>query len=131
MKGKKRLYFNYKRTVFICIMVIMLVPTIILGMFSYKTYTSGVSDKIHASTKAMVSQVKSKIDTALDSIRRSYLYETSRDELSWLINSDISYSDYSHLKKASDILSGSNYYLSYISGYTFINFDTGWVLSNR
>lgn len=131
MKGKKRLYFNYKRTVFICIMVIMLVPTIILGMFSYKTYTSGVSDKIHTSTKAMVSQVKSKIDTALDSIRRSYLYETSRDELSWLINSDISYSDYSHLKKASDILSGSNYYLSYISGYTFINFDTGWVLSNR
>lgn len=131
MKERKQLYFNYKRTVFICIMLIMLIPTTILGMFSYKTYTSGVSDKIHASTRAMVSQVKSKIDTALDNIRRSYLYETSRDELSWLINSDISYSDYSYLEEATDILSGSNYYLSYISGYTFINFDTGWVLSNR
>lgn len=130
-KSKGLLHLNYKGTVFICMMIIMLIPTIILGVFSYHTYTSGVSDKVYSSTKSTVSQVKSKIDTALDNIRRSYVYETGRDELKWLINSEISYSDYSYLKRATDILAGTNYYLSYISGYTFINFDTQWVLSNR
>ncbi len=128
---KKNWGLNYKSTIFIYIMIIISIPVIVLGIVSYRTYVNGVSDKVEVSTEATVSQVKSRVDTALSNIRSSYVNEIDQDELKWLINADIWYSNYTKLERASKILGGPSYYLSYISGYTFINFDTQWVLSNR
>ena len=130
MKVKKR-RLNYKNTIFVYIMILSFIPIIVLGIVSYLTYMNGVSEKISAQTELAVSQAKNRVDTALYNIRSYYIKEISEEELEWLIRTDIWYSDYSKLDKAAKIMAGPGYYLSYISGYSFLNFDTEWVLSNR
>ncbi|HCR40808.1 MAG TPA: hypothetical protein DIW41_07885, partial [Lachnospiraceae bacterium] len=123
MKVKKR-RLNYKNTIFVYIMILSFIPIIVLGIVSYLTYMNGVSEKISAQTELAVSQAKNRVDTALYNIRSYYIKEISEEELEWLIRTDIWYSDYSKLDKAAKIMAGPGYYLSYISGYSFLNFDT-------
>ncbi len=112
-------------------MIVSFIPILVLGFVSYHTFVDVVSERIAVQTESTVSQVKNRVDTALYNIRSYYINEVGEEELEWLINTDIWYSDYSRLNKAANILAGPSYYLTYISGYSFINFDTQWVLSNR
>ncbi len=126
---KRRL--NYKSTIYAYIMIVSFIPILVLGAVSYRTFIDAISDRIAVQTESTISQVKDRVDTALYNIRSYYINELDEDELEWLINTDIWYSDYSKLYKATNIMAGPSYYLTYISGYTFINFNTQWVLSNR
>lgn len=127
----KLLNLNYKKSIFCYILAISLIPMFLLGMYSYRTYINGLSTNIKVSTNATANQLKSRVDNILMNIRKSYMEKVEEDKVKWLLNNDIWYSDYTDLVEAGNILSGPTYYSEYIDGYTFINFDTNWVLSNR
>lgn len=122
---------TYKKSIIFYLSIIAFFPILILGYYSYYTYVGKITEKIEISTEAATNQTKNRIDALLLNIRKSYMETVEEDEVSWLLNHDIDYSDYSYLLKATDALQGDNYLMDYISGYTVINFNTGWVLSNR
>lgn len=122
---------NYKNRVLWYLLVIVFAPIIILGLFSYRTYVTEVTRNVNLSTQATANQVKNQVDSVLINIKKSYLEVEETEEIKWLLNTFISYSDYTELVKAIDVLDGSTYLSEYIDGFTFINFNTGWILSNR
>ncbi len=122
---------NFRNRLFLYILTAVFVPVIILGIYSYNTYRSEVTKKLNTSALATAGQVKSRVDGVLLNIRKNYIESINCDEIDWLLNSPISYSEYSQLVGAIDVLDGSTYLSEYISGYSFVNFKTGWVLSNR
>jgi YesN/AraC family two-component response regulator len=126
-----RLNINYKYRIFCSIVLITLIPIIFLGFYSYRTYVTELSDKIQSSSSASVNQVKNRVDTLLFNIRKNYIEAVEEEEIKWLLEDEIWYSDYTKLVKAGKTLWGPTYYTEYIEGYTFINFSTEWVLSNR
>lgn len=126
-----RLNINYKYRIFCSILLITLIPIIFLGFYSYRTYVTELSDKIQSSTTASVNQVKNRVDTLLINIRKNYIEAVEEEEIKWLLEEEIWYSNYSSLVKAGKTLWGPTYYTEYIEGYSFINFHTEWVLSNR
>ncbi|BCJ96200.1 putative HTH-type transcriptional regulator YtdP [Anaerocolumna cellulosilytica] len=126
-----RLNINYKYRIFCSIVIITLIPIIFLGFYSYHTYVTELADKIQSSSSASVNQVKNRVDTLLFNIRKNYIEAVEEEEIKWLLEDEIWYSDYTKLVKAGKTLWGPTYYTEYIEGYTFINFHTEWVLSNR
>lgn len=131
MMNLKKLNLNYKSRIFCYILVITFIPIITLGVYSYRTYITEVMNKINVSNTTTVSQVKNRVDNVLINIRKSYIEAVEGDIVKWLLEEDIKYSDYSELVRAGKKLSGPDYYSEYIEGYTFINYRTEWVLSNR
>lgn len=122
---------NYKNRILWYLLIIVFSPVIILGIYSYQTYVTEVTKNVNLSTEATVNQVKSRTDGVLLNIKKDYLENAESDEVQWLLNTYIDYSDYSELVKASNVLDGSTYLSEYIDGFTFVNFQTGWVLCNR
>ncbi|PXV96173.1 AraC family transcriptional regulator [Lachnotalea glycerini] len=122
---------QYKNRILWYLLVVVFAPIIILGIFSYSTYVTEVTKNVNLSTEATANQIKNRTDSVLINIKKDYLENEESDEIQWLLNTDIKYSDYSELVNATDVLDGSTYLSEYIDGYTFINFHTGWVLSNR
>jgi AraC-like DNA-binding protein len=123
--------FDYKNRILWYLLVVVFAPIMILGLFSYHTYVTEVTRNVNLSTKATANQIKNRTDSVLINIKKSYLEVEETEEIKWLLNTFLSYSDYSELVKAIDELDGSTYLSEYIDGFTFINFNTGWVLSNR
>ncbi|WP_099467619.1 helix-turn-helix domain-containing protein [Konateibacter massiliensis] len=123
--------FNYKNRILWYLLVVVFTPIIVLGVFSYNTYVTEVTRNVNLSTEATANQVKERMDSVLISIKKSYLEAEETDEIRWLLNTFIDYSDYSELVAAIDVLDGSTWLSEYIEGFSFINFQTGWVLSNR
>lgn len=128
---QNKLQLNYKKSLFCYILAISLIPIFLLGMYSYKTYVNGLTTNVKVSTNATVNQVKGKVDNILSNIRKSYIEIADDNTVNWLLNSEIKYSDYTYLVEAGNSLSGPTYYSEYIDGFTFINYKTGWVYSNR
>ena len=123
--------FTYRTSIVIYLFMIAFFPMITLGYYSYHTYVQQVTQKINMSTKLAATQIKGRVDSILVSVRKNYMEAVEEEAINWMLNHDISYSDYSYLIKASSVLQGNKYLMDYISGYTIINFDTEWVLSNR
>ena len=76
-------------------------------------------------------QTSRELDEKLLNIRNYYLQIMEDDEIIWALENEISYSDYSHISSIMELLSGNGIVSDYISGYSFINMDTGWVISNK
>lgn len=122
---------RYKWKVFFCILISTAIPILILGLYSYHTYRSGMDNEVNSSVESSLQQLTLRMDSTMNYIRKYYIEMSEKEEIKWLMNTDINYSDYSLLVKAQDTLSGPVNLSEYINGYTFVNWDTGWVLSNR
>jgi len=127
---KKLTKVPYKYRIFIYLIVLTFVPLLILGGYSYYTYLKETTQKIDLSMKTVVEQLNSRVDTTLGNVKRYYTAEVIDDKIGWLLDADLDYSNYSYIKAGISALSGESMVSDYVSGYTFINFQNGWVLSN-
>lgn len=128
---KKYGHIRFKHRIFIYLLVTMTIPVIALGAFSFKTYTESVTNEVHSSVEASLNQFKLRMDTTINYIKKYYIETTASYEVAWLLKKDIQNKDYSMLVDAQNLLSCSDYLSQYISGYTFVNYSTEKVLSNR
>ncbi|NLZ80672.1 MAG: helix-turn-helix transcriptional regulator [Clostridiales bacterium] len=121
---------KYKKQILWYLLIASILPVLVLGVYSYYTYISGITKRVNVSTEASLRQVQISVDNIEESIRKNYLEIVESDEIKWLVDTDIRYSDYSELKQATGKITGPVYLSEYISQYTFINLETDWVLSN-
>ncbi len=124
-------HISYRSKVFIFLMVSAIIPIILLGGYSYNTYRSGIDKEVNLTIESTAKQLKIRMDATINNIRKYYLESARTEEIQWLMNEEIWYSDYSKLIKAQDKLKSTYYLSDYITGYAFISYKTGWVLSNR
>ncbi len=121
---------KYRKQILWYLLIASILPVLVLGVYSYYTYISGITNRVNESTEASLRQVQISVDNVEESIRKNYLEIVESNEIKWLVDTDIRYSDYAELKEATSKITGPVYLSEYISQYTFVNLETDWVLSN-
>lgn len=129
MSGKI-LKSKYRKQISWYLLIASILPVLVLGVYSYFAYVSGLTSRVNVATNASLHQVQVSVDNIEESIRKNYLEIVESDEVKWLVENDIRYKDYQELKEATNKISGPIYLSEYISQYTFVNMETNWVLSN-
>lgn len=122
--------FQYKYRIFFYLIFLTFIPLTILGGYSYYSYLKESALRIYTSMEAVVEQTASRVDTALGNMKRYYTAEVLDEEIAWLLEADLDYSYYSYIRGGISALAGESMVSDYVSGYSFVNFKNGWVLSN-
>ena len=122
---------NYKTSIIGYLLLVAFVPIIVLGIYSYNTYITQTTKSMNISAKASAVQLKNRVDGILLNVRKSYIENIEDDRIKYILDQPINFSDYTKIIEAEEILEGNTYLMEYINGYTFINLNTGWVVSNR
>lgn len=122
---------RYRRTLFCYFMIIVIVPVLILGCYSYYSAETALRKNIRQANETELMQIENKVDNALDVIRQEILRVASSRQVVKLSEQYIEEVPYPELRNFIDELTGSETYISYMSGYSFVNFKKQWVLSNK
>lgn len=122
---------NYKTSIIGYLLIVAFVPIIVLGTYSYNTYITQTTKRMNISAKASAIQLKNRVDSILLNIRKNYIENIEADEIKYILDHDIDFSNYTKIVEAEEVLEGNTYLMEYINGYTFVNFNTQWVISNR
>lgn len=128
---KKWNNLKYKHMVIIYLSIFLMAAVIAFSTYFYKNYLSQLMLSTRDLSQTNVNQIGKRIDENLINLKRYYLANTTNDEITYVLERDLKYYQYSNIKAAMDTLSGNNVLSDYISGYTFVNFKTGWVLSHK
>ncbi len=131
IKNIKIRYINYRyRVLFFLIFVVITVISVFSSIYFRNSYTRQEKKAIALSESA-TDKIAEQVYGQLNSVYNYYLVFSDMDEITYLVDNDIDYSDYSHINKAGNSLSGNNIVSEYVDGYSFINFNTEWVLSSK
>lgn len=122
---------RYRRTLFCYFMIIVIVPVLILGCYAYYSAEAALRKNIRQANETELMQIENKVDNALDVIRQEILRIASSRQVVNLSEQYIEEVPYPELRNFIDELIGGDTYISYMSGYSFINFKKQWVLSNK
>ena len=100
---------------------------------AYTFYTYEEERQLHAQNEAQntVQRIVSQNDERFENLRQYYVTMADNDSIKWMLENDVKYSDYSHYKKAYEDMGSQGIFADSIESFTFTNFQTGWVLSNK
>lgn len=123
---------TYEGRIFLLLLLVAMVPVLIVGMISYSIYMEEVTKQSDLSMEAMETQIFSDVEGVLSNMRQYYLESSSKDEISWLIQTrGTPYKEFSDLDAAQKVLKGPTYLSEYVNNYAFINLKLDWVLTNN
>ena len=131
MPVRVRLNLQYKHRIIACISSLMAIVMILFLIDLYGESMREEERRMEGTVSSVAFQTSRELDEKLLNIRNYYLQIMEDDEIIWALENEISYSDYSHISSIMELLSGNGIVSDYISGYSFINMDTGWVISNK
>ncbi|MCR5102544.1 MAG: helix-turn-helix transcriptional regulator [Butyrivibrio sp.] len=124
-------YINYKYRVLLFLMFIVTMVIAIGCGYYFKSSFERQETRAAELSKSSIEQISEQVSGEMDRIYNYYLVFADMDEVTYLVDNNIDYSDYSHIDKARNSLNGNNIVSEYVKGYSFINFNTGWVLSSK
>ena len=130
LKHRYRLSW-YEMRIFLYQFVLTFFPLVLLSAFATYIYVSKSHEKLEISTEAAASQLQGNLDELLVQLQGYYVGAASDDRVKWFVENEARYSDYSKLIGVSDVLNGNSVFSEYVSGFTIVNFRTGWVYSTR
>ena len=130
LKHRYRLSW-YEMRIFLYQFVLTFFPLVLLSAFATYIYVSKSHEKLEISTEAAASQLQGNLDELLVQLQGYYVGAASDDRVKWFVENEARYSDYSKLIGVSDVLNGNSVFSEYVSGFTIVNFRTGWVYSSR
>ena len=131
MPVRVRLNLQYKHRIIACISSLMAIVMILFLIDLYGESMREEERRMEGTVSSVAFQTSRELDEKLLNIRNYYLQIMEDDEITWALENEISYSDYSHISSIMELLSGNGIVSDYISGYSFINMETGWVISNK
>jgi len=128
---RKKVQLSYKQMVCLSLMAVMLVLICVFGVYSYYDYHKGCEQAAARNAANTAGKVVAQVNEKLDGIRRYYVAKVLEDSVKTVIENPIDFSNYIDNKEAQDAFSGSSYLDNCVSKYTFINYKTGWIISNK
>lgn len=113
--------------------IFFLIVTLVLVFVAYTYYDYKKECQINAGREAgnTVNRIVASNDERLDNLRQYYITMGENENIKWMLENNVAYSDYSHYRAAYDDMSCKGMFDKYISSFTLVNFKTGWVLSNK
>lgn len=129
--GNKKRSFTYRKRIFAYFMAIAIVPLLILGFYSYHSAAMAVRKNIRQSNETALLQVENKAENVLDAVRQSFLSLASSSLAGEIVNQGYDDIPYPKIRDFIDEIIGDEVYINYVSGYSFINYKKGWMLSNK
>lgn len=129
--GNKKKGFTYRKRIFAYFMAISIVPLLILGFYSYHSAAMAVRKNIRQSNETALLQVENKAENVLDAVRQSLLSLASSSLAGEIVNQKYDDIPYPKIRDFIDEIIGDEVYINYVSGYSFINYKNGWMLSNK
>lgn len=128
---KQRARITYKQIICLCILALISIFLIAFGSYTYCDYLRECREKAGREADNVANRVVSQVNERLNNLKQYFVTEVEQDEIRWILENDIDYSDYSHYKSAYDAMACKSFFNGYVSGFTFVNFRTGWVLNNK
>lgn len=130
LKGKWEA-IPYRIKILLELTIMSVLPVLLFTCYSYYIIRVDMIDKLDLMSSRRAEKVQERIDRVLESIWESYFEILITESLNNVMTQDISYQDYSIYSDAINRLEGQIYLRDYIRGFSFINLETDWVLSNR
>lgn len=132
-KKEKKVYkkLTYKYLVALCVIGLIAVLVIAFAAWSYHDYRRECQQAAGREAQYKASRIVNQMDEKLENIWQYYIASVENDEIVWFLENNLQYSDYSHYKSTYDTLACTKLFGGYVGGFTFANFDTGWVLNNK
>lgn len=130
LKGKWE-SIPYRIRILLELTIMSVLPILIFTCYSYYIIRADRIDRMDLMSSRRAEKVQERIDRVLESIWESYFEILITESLNNVMTQELSYQDYSVYSDAIDRLGGQIYLRDYIRGFSFINLETDWVLSNR
>lgn len=131
IKGKIKRKISYKRTVFQYLLLLIAALLLLFCIYTYYDYHMECRENAYREAEITVNRIVSQNDARLRQLQQYYVTMAEEAPVKWLLENNIQYSDYSSYKNAYDNMASRGIFGDYISGFTFANFKTGWILSNK
>lgn len=135
-KNAKEFFYNlhhlsYK--VVICLGLLGLVSFLVLvfAFYIYIDYRKECQEAAGKEAEYTAVRLVNQVDERLNTLRQYYVTYLAEDDVRWVLENDLEYSDYSKYKRARDVMASEKLFGDYISGFTFVNYRTQWVLSSK
>ncbi|MCD8326106.1 MAG: helix-turn-helix transcriptional regulator [Lachnospiraceae bacterium] len=130
-KREKSGKYSYRGIVGLCILGLVAVLDIIFAAYAFFNYRNDIRENAAGEAMTDAAQAVSLVDERLDNLMNYYLNEVTSTEIQYVLENQITSSDYSHYHAAMEALRSPNLFADYISGFTFVNFRTEWVLCSK
>ncbi|MBQ8822545.1 MAG: helix-turn-helix transcriptional regulator [Lachnospiraceae bacterium] len=134
MQNKDRKAYKklpYKYLIALCIIGLVAMLVIAFAAWSYYDYQRECQQAAGREAGYKANRIVTQMDEKLENMWQYYIASVENDEILWFLENEIHYSDYSHYKSTYDTLACTKLFGGYVGGFTFANFDTGWVLNNK
>ncbi len=131
MDRKKKGKYSYRAIVAISVLCLAAALDIVFSVYAFFNYRKEIRENAATEAATEAAQAVSTVDERLDNLKNYYLNEVTSTEIQNVLENQIDYSDYDYYYNAMQALKSPNLFADYISGYTFVNFRTGWVLCSK
>lgn len=111
--------------------IFVLIVAIIFFVYTFTNTRLDLRERAAETAEFRVGLVVTQMDDHLGTFEKYYISATENDDVVWLVRNNFDYSDYSKYKAAMDVLNGGKMLVDYVEGYTFVDFNTKWILSNK
>lgn len=121
----------YKYLIALCVLGLVTAVIIAFAAYSIYDYRRECQEIAGREAEYKASRIVNQVDEKLENMRQYYIASVENDEIVWFLENDLQYSDYSYYRSAYDTLACAKLFGGYVGGFTFANFETGWVLNNK
>lgn len=122
---------SYKYVICLCVLALIGIFIILFGGYTYYSYQKECQEIAGREADNSAEQLVNQVNERLDNLKQYYVSFMEEDDMKWILENQLHYSDCSKYVAAAEVLAGKKIFGDYISGYTFVNFNTGWVLSSK
>ncbi|MCD7805848.1 MAG: AraC family transcriptional regulator [Lachnospiraceae bacterium] len=130
-KREKNGKYSYRGIVGLCILALVAALDITFAAYAFLNYRSEIRENVAKEAATDAASAVSLVDERLMNLKNYYLNEVTGTEIQYVLENQITYADYSHYHAAMEAFRSPNLFSDYISGFTFVNFRTGWVLCGK
>lgn len=122
---------TYKQSVCLWLFAVMFVLLCSFGAYAYYSFQAECKKVALRGAGNLSQLVVAQADERLNNLKQYYVSRVTEDSVRWAIENDMKYSDYEHIRDAQDAFASKTYLSGYVDSYTFVNYKTGWILSNK
>ena len=131
MKDRKRKYLariSYKRLIVLISLSLICIMLVLFSVYKYSEYKYQRNLNARKEASERILQIIKNFNDRTEALQNHYLIAIESESVNWLIENEMSYSDYSRYTRAFNVLNKNT---TDVSGFALINYKTGWVLSNK
>lgn len=122
---------RYEQMLFNRLVLLAAVPLCVMSVLLGISYFRQEGTRLRAGLQSARTSAADSLTNVLDNLRGYYLGVTQDDDFTWLLSSQPPYARTPDVSATQTLLRGGSYLSGYVSGFTYLNLQHGWVLSSK